>query len=174
MPCTVKNPQSNAILERVHDVIKTSLRTEMHANPPTDDLEASQLIDRILASAQYAVRVCINKTYGLTPGSIAFHRDMLLPIPIVVNLQMLRQRRQILIDKNNLRENRRRKQHDYNIGDQMMIIAYKPNALDDERGKGPYAITQVHVNGTVSYMLNEEVIDRINIRRIKPYYAPPR
>ena len=57
VPCTVKNPQSNAILERVHDVIKTSLRTEMHANPPTDDLEASQLIDRILASAQYAVRV---------------------------------------------------------------------------------------------------------------------
>ena len=84
---------------------------------------------------------------------------------------MLQEKRQALIDKNNLRENRRRKDHNYSVGDQIMIIAYKPHALQD-RAKGPYTISQIHVNGTVSYMLNEEVIDRINIRRIKPYYSP--
>ncbi len=169
-PSTVKNPQSNAIVERVHGTMKNSLRTEIHANPPTNIEEANALVDRLLASIQYATRVSINKTYGLSPGSIIFQRDMLLPIPIIVNLQTLREKRQALIDQNNLKENQRRRQHDYNIGDQILILAYKPGALD-ERAKGPYTISQVHTNGTVSYMLNNAVIDRINIRRIKPYHS---
>ena len=44
VPCAVKNPQSNAILERVHDVIETSLRT---ANP-SNEMKANNLIDREL------------------------------------------------------------------------------------------------------------------------------
>ena len=129
------------------------------------------MVDRILASAQYTVRVSIHKTYGLSPGSIVLQRDMLLPIPIIVDLQQLRHRRQVLINQNNIRENKRRRHHDYTIGDQIMILAYKPNlpALE-ARAKGPYTISQVHNNGTVSYLLNQEVIDRINIRQIKPYY----
>ena len=69
---------------------------------------------------------------------------------------------------NNLRENARRKSHDHNIGDQIVVVAFKPNALEDQ-AKGPHTISQVHTNGTVSHMLNEEVIERINVRRIKPY-----
>ena len=84
---------------------------------------------------------------------------------------MLRARRQVLIDQNNVRKNRRCCHHDYTIGDQIMILAYKPNmSALQARAKGPYTISQVHSNGTVSYMLNELVIDRINIRRIKPYH----
>ena len=30
--CTVANPQFNAILERLHDTIKTAMRTELHEN----------------------------------------------------------------------------------------------------------------------------------------------
>ena len=170
-PCTVKNPQSNAILERVHDVIKTSLRTQGHSNPPSNIEEANIIVDSLLASAQYAIRVCIHKTYGVSPGSIVFHRDMLLPLPIIVDLQQLRHKRQVLIDANNLRENKRRRHHDYTVGDQMMILAYKPSlSALESRARGPYTITQVHNNGTVSYLLNQHVVDRINIRRIKPYY----
>ena len=125
-PITVKNPQSNAILERVHDVMKTSLRTEIHSNPPKDINDANHIVDRILASAQHAIKVSIHSTYGVLPGTIVFNRDMLLPVPIVVNLQLLREKRQKLIDHNNLRENRRRCQHNYNVGDQVLILAYKP------------------------------------------------
>ena len=103
VPCAVKNPQSNAILERVHDVIKTSLRSE--ASSIADEEDANQLVDCVLASAQCTVRVCINKTCGLSPGNIVFQRDMLPPIPIIVNPQMPRAKRQTLIDKNNLGEN---------------------------------------------------------------------
>lgn len=97
-----------------------------------------------------------------------FGRDMLLPIPIITDLNLIRARRQAMIDQANLRENQRRRSHDYIVGDQFLIKTFKPSALQ-ERWYGPYTITQVHSNGTVSYMLNEFVIDRINIRLIKPY-----
>ena len=36
---------------------------------------------------------------------------------------------------------------------------------------GPYAITQVHTNGTVTIRLSDNVTERINIRWIKPYHS---
>ena len=95
---------------------------------------------------------------------------MLLPIPIIANLQFLREKRQAVIDKNNLRDNRRRRTHDYAVGDQILILVSDPKALST-RTTGPYVITQVHANGTVSFLRNNEVFERINIRRIKPYYT---
>ena len=44
-PSTVKNPQSNAILKRVHDVMKTSIRTQCLANPPTTIADANRYVD---------------------------------------------------------------------------------------------------------------------------------
>ena len=64
----------------------------------------------------------------------------------------------------------RRKSHDHTVGDQFLIKTFKPSALQ-ERYYGPYTITQVHSNGTVSYLVNEAVIGRINVRRIKPYFS---
>ena len=170
IPTGVKNPQANAILERVHDVVKTSIRTEGYTYKPQNIAEATTMVDRILASAQYAVRCTVNKTFGVSPGALVFQRDMLLPIPIITNLRLLREKRQVLINKANLIENQRRKSHDYNIGDQFLIKNFKPTALQ-ERYYGPFVITQVHSNGTVSYILNQAIIDRINVRRIKPYFT---
>jgi hypothetical protein len=34
---------------------------------------------------------------------------------------------------------------------------------------GPFNITRVHANGTVTIALAPGVIERVNIRRIKPY-----
>ena len=115
------------------------------------------MADRIPASAQHAARCAVNKTLGVSPGALVFRRDMLLPIPVITDLRLLRERRQSLIDKQNLKENQRRRSHDYVVGDQFLIKTYKPSALQ-ERWYGPYTITQVHSNGTVSYLLNEEII----------------
>ena len=95
---------------------------------------------------------------------------MLLPIPIISDLALLRDKRQNSINKSALTENRRRKAYEYNVGDRMMILAFNPAALD-ATATGPFVITQVHTNGTVSFLRNEAVIERINIRRIKPYFA---
>ncbi len=170
VPAAAKNPQASAILERVHDVIKTSIRAEAATYKPQSIAEASTMAGRILSSAQHAARCTINKNLGVSPGAMAFGRDMLLPMPAITGLRLIRARRQALTDQANLRENQRRRNHDYTVGDQFLIKTFKPSALQ-ERWYGPFTITQVHSNGTVSYMLNELAIGRVSILRIKPCSA---
>ena len=115
-PCAVKNFQSNAISERVHDVVETLLRTERCTNPPANAQDVNVIINWVLASAQHAVQVCIHKTRGLSLGSITFQRDMPSSIPMVVNLQHLQEKRQAVVDnKNTLSENRHQKDHNHNM-----------------------------------------------------------
>ena len=128
------------------------------------------MIDRLLSSAIFATRCSVHRTFGVSPGALVFNRDMLLPIPIITDLQNIRTRRQRQIDLDHLRNNRRRRYTDYLVGQQMMILNKNPDALE-ARATGPFAITQIHTNGTVSFMRRNNVIERINIRRIKPYFG---
>ena len=41
----------------------------------------------------------------------------------------------------------------------------------EARYHGPYPIQQVHNNGTVTILHQPNITERINIRRIKPYYT---
>ena len=43
----------------------------------------------------------------MSPGTIVFHRDMILPIPFLADLHALQQRRQLRVDNRLLEENRR-------------------------------------------------------------------
>jgi hypothetical protein len=52
--------------------------------------------------------------------SFAFHNDMLLPIPMQADLQLLCARRQSMVDENVRRQNLRRRDHDYSIGDEVL------------------------------------------------------
>ena len=129
---------------------------------------AYKIIDTALASAQRAIRTAVHKSLGISPGAMAFHRDMLLNIPTIVDLQLLADRRRAIADRNNQVENRRRRYKNYNIGDEVLILAHKPTKLG-ARATGPFTIIQVHVNGTVTIQRRANVTERINIRRLKPY-----
>ena len=115
------------------------------------------------------MRAATHRTYRVSPGTIVFQRDMLLPIPVVTNFHQLRQRRQVQIDQNALRDNTRRHFHDYSPGDEVLLITYKPNKLQ-QRAIGPFTIAQVHVNGTVTIERQDNVYERVNIRRVRPYF----
>ena len=91
-------------------------------------------------------------------------------MPTLANYEMIRQKRQAKINYNAARENLKRRFKDYTAGDQVMIIADRPDKLD-ERATGPYTVQQAHANGTVTTLRDENVYERINIRRIKPYHA---
>ena len=41
----------------------------------------------------------------------------------------------------------------------------------EERYVGPYLITEVHVNGTLTIRKRPNVLERVNIRRVKPYHG---
>ena len=165
---TVKNPQSNAVAEGLHQTVTNILRSTLYANPPDNQLEAELLVNTALQKAAYAMRATVHTTLKATPGSLVYQRDMILNIPVVADLLDITAQRQQLIDQRTIAENRKRISHDYQPNDQVLVLVYKPDKLEP-RARGPYRILHTHVNGTVTIWRSPTVTERINIRRLRPY-----
>jgi len=163
-----KNPQSNSVCERMHQAIGNTLRVLSTMEPPQGAIHAEQIVDTAIADTVYATRCVYHSTLKTTPGGLAFGRDMVLNIPLVTDLQQLQKRRQELIDKRLLTANTKRFSVDYVIGDEVLKLNYQPDKLEP-RAVGPFPITRVHANGTVTIEISPGVLERINIRRLKPY-----
>ena len=86
---TVKNPQANGVLERVHQTICNMLRAKNLAKleMPEDDPWTA-----ILASVAYAVRSTYHTTLEATPAQLIFGRDMIYPVEYVAEWDVLRQK----------------------------------------------------------------------------------
>jgi hypothetical protein len=54
-PTTIKNPQANAICERVHGTIANILRTHLHVHPPQSIADANAVMDTCLATAMHGL-----------------------------------------------------------------------------------------------------------------------
>ena len=90
-PTTVKNPQANAIIERVHGVIGDMMRTR--------DLDMSEtvedtMIEDFLVDAAWAIHSTYHTVLKSTPGAAIFGRDMLFDIPYVADWNIIGKRRQ--------------------------------------------------------------------------------
>jgi hypothetical protein len=167
VPITAHNPQANSICERLHQTVAQILRTYIRTNPPQNQQEATTLIDHALSSASHAMRAATHRTLNVSPGAIVFHRDMMLNVPLIAELITLRDRRQQLIDYNLQRANAKRRFHDYQVGDLVSDLAIRPSKLDP-RASNRFRIVQVHTNGTVVIERRPGVLERINIRRLRP------
>jgi transposase InsO family protein len=55
VPTTVKNPQANAIVERMHQNVATILRILTNVHPPQNMNEANEIIDTCLAITMHAI-----------------------------------------------------------------------------------------------------------------------
>ena len=77
VPTTVKNPQSNSVVERLHQTLKTTIAISLNENPPTSFEEVASLIHRKCAAAQFAVRATVHSQNKLSPGEMSFGRHML-------------------------------------------------------------------------------------------------
>jgi transposase InsO family protein len=166
---TSKNPQANAICERMHQSVGNTLRSLISMNPPDGIESANRLVDTALATCTYATRTALHGSLQASPGSLAFGRDMILDIPMIADWVSIQQNRQQLIDQRLIAANRKRFAYDYQIGDEVLKLVYKPDKLSS-RTTGPYKIETVHTNGTVTIQLTPHTIERISIRRIKPYH----
>ena len=96
---------------------------------------------------------------------------MLLDIPLIIDLQQIRNKRQISVDENLRRVNAKRSSYDYQPGQKILKKKHEYTKIG-ERWDGPFEISKVHVNGNVTVNLREGVTERLNIRRIKPYKPP--
>ena len=86
----------------------------------------------------------------------------MLNIPLITDLLQLHERRQVIIDDRLRRANLRRRTFDYQPGDEILILTTDPTTLQD-CGIGPFSITQVHTNGTVTFQRTPHIVERINI-----------
>jgi hypothetical protein len=69
---TSKNPQSNAICERMHQTVTNVLRTLVHTNPPQNMTQARDIIDNALATAMHAMQTTVTTNLGSTLTALAF------------------------------------------------------------------------------------------------------
>ena len=166
-PTTVKNPQANAICERLHLTMGNILRVITQTNPPTDEEEADQVIDNALATCIHVTRAAINQTMQTSPGAFVFQRDMLFDIPVQSDMQAIRNKRQLQIDNNLIRSNKRRLTYNYQPGQQVMVLTEDPTKLQ-QRTHGPYIINKAFTNGTVELQLNATNATIVNIRKLVP------
>ena len=166
-PTSVKNPQANAILERVHQVLGDMLRTKELQKHTFDTVDPWS---ELLASVAWAIRSTHHTTLQASPAQLVFSRDMLLNVKFIADWEAIRLRKQDLIDKNNARENSLRVDYDYQIGDQVLITSKDITRKLNCPTKGPFRIIQVYTNGTVRVQ-NGAVSERVNIRRCIPYTA---
>ena len=170
-PTTSKNPQANAVCELLHQTVANVLRTTLRARPPNDLQDAQKIVDDSLATAMHATRCSVSRSLQSSPGALVFRRDMFVDIPLIGDLLAIQQHRQLIIDENLRRQNQRRREYHYRIGDSVLVKVPNPSKLD-ERALGPFPIVQVYTNGTVDIQRNPHVTERVNIRRLLPYKHP--
>lgn len=164
-PSSKRNPQANAILERAHGTIGNMIRT---FDLEGIDLAVDDPFAGLVSAVGFAIRSTYHTTLQSTPGQLVFGRDMIFPIQHLADWQLIKNRKQLLIDKNNARENAKRVDHDYAVGDRVLIYSPNPNKMEQPR-EGPYPVTQVHTNGTVTIQKGP-VTQRYNIRQIVPFH----
>jgi hypothetical protein len=165
-PTTVKNPQANAILERVHGVLGNMMRTNgLDMSPTITDA----MITDFIVDAAWAIRSTYHTVLKSTPGAAIFGRDMLFDIPYIADWNDIGRRRQEKVNKDNSRENLTRLPFDYVIGGKVLIRKDGILRKAEIKYEGPYTITQVHCNGTLRIQRGS-VSERLNIRRLTPYF----
>ena len=172
-PITVRNPQANSILERCHKTLNNHLRTiQMHQK--TND-ELLENFDGYIAAVAKAINSTVHTTLNATPTQLVFRRDAFLPVAFEADWNYIAERKQRLIVQNNKRENAKRRDHTYSVGDQVMI-RHDPNRKHgDDTYKGPYPLTKVNDNGTVQLRKTTpsggSVLVTWNIRNLRPYIS---
>ena len=95
---------------------------------------------------------------------LVFVQDAILNINLIADWEYIWQRKQLQIHHNKKRENMRQNNHQYKVGENI-IVKSKKNSKHELEFMGPFLITQINNNGTVRF---QKVIinDATNVRRI--------
>lgn len=169
-PTTVKNPTANSIVERIQGTLGEQLRSTIFEADWSDD------IDTLIQSCAYALRATAPSNNPYSPAQLAFGCDMIFRQKIIVDWELLKAQRNKQAVQNNAKENKKRLEHEYKVG-QLVLIVYKPYERRNNPkispttyASGPYRILEIYGNGNVK-LQRDNYTDIINIRRLTPYYA---
>ena len=116
---------------------------------------------------EQSIRSDAHRDIIVSPGQLIFGRDTILPIKQTVDLESILQRKQTQINKYSFLKNSHRVDHDYELGDKVIITkntAYKYKTQYTRQ----FDIAQCCTNVTVK-LQNGVTKITYNIIRIKPY-----
>jgi transposase InsO family protein len=164
-PTTTRNPQANSIIERIHQTIGNMIRSFQIGQLDVDEKDPWS---GVLAATMFATRATYHTTLQATPAQLVFGRDAIMNTKFTANWELIRKRKQRLIDQNNQKENSKRIAHKYRVGDKVLYRIDSLSKYNENPYEGPYQIVRVNTNGTVRLKMNA-VTDTVNIRLLKPY-----
>jgi hypothetical protein len=134
------------------------------------DSVAPSDIDMFLTNASWVIRSTYHTVLKASPGAAIFGRDMLFDIPFLADWNKIGDYRQHQTDLNTQCENKTRVDHDYKVGDKVLIR--KDGILrktETHYHSDPWTITTVHTNGTIRVERGSKS-ERLNIRRVIPFF----
>ena len=103
-PSTSRNPQSNGVIERVHQTVHNMLRTFDLQIQAFDPIEPWQ---GYLSAVAYAIRSTYHTTLHAKPAELVYGRDMIFDRAYKPNWEEIRRLKQTMINKNNIKENKK-------------------------------------------------------------------
>ena len=154
----------NAIFELVHQVPGNLVRT---CNITHTYVYGDYLWLVILAASAFSIHSITNRMKCYFLGQFIFGRDMIISIKHMVDWELIRQRKQMEINKDNIRKNRNQVDHNYNVGDKCIINNHAVHKYEMPY-KVPFMIKRCYTNGTINLQDGQTKI-RYNICRINPY-----
>ena len=95
---------------------------------------------------------------------------MIFNLATVIDWRVISARKQTQVDRDNLQGNARRVNYDYAVDDRVFVKNKGVQRKLDPIKQGPYTITEVHTNGTVWIQERRNFTERINIRRLEPFF----
>ena len=101
-PSLVRNPQSNAIIEHIHQMIGNILRS---FDLTQIEIDEDDPFAGILAAMMFATRATYHTTLQATLTQLVFGQDTILNSTFETNWKYIKDRKQKLIDQNNAKEN---------------------------------------------------------------------
>ena len=118
-PISSRNPQANAIIERIHQTIGNMIKSQQIFN--REDMDEDNPWAGILTATMFGVRATYHTTLQATPMQLVFGRDAIMPIKHRAEWKLIKDRKQKLINANNKRENAKRIKYTYRVGDKILM-----------------------------------------------------
>ena len=125
----------------------------------------------------YAHRCASNRNLGgLSPGAVAFRRDMYLNLPLIVDIHLLHKYRQHKIDEALVRANLKRIPHDYAVGEQVYKRTYHSSSQKSSPNisrtfHDPPCAYQQHSNNPNKWENTGKVVNQTSKARLTPSTA---
>ena len=167
VPMTVKNPQSNGCIERMHLMAADMLRTLSLEIDTECPIRISNAVNTAYQAVAWGLRTTVCTVTSMSPGAAIFNRDMIFNFKFRVNWDAIEKKRDKLALADNERENSKRIPNEYNVGEKVLIVCKKyerVRKIGDAPTEGPFVIVRINDNGTV-VIRRSRYNETINVRR---------